>query len=72
MSLIDEAEGVLGDFVIDSFHPLLRERTRILDLLSAFAISPAMEHASGSKALLEFRVFRVVWVFRFFLGIQVI
>ena len=65
-------ERMLGDFVVDGFHALLGQRTGILDLLPALAVRPAVQHAPGSEPLLECRVLRIVRIFGFFLGIQVI
>ena len=36
--LLDEALGVLGDFVVDGLHPLAGQRAGVLDLLAALAI----------------------------------
>ena len=33
--LVDEAQGLLGDLVVDGLHALLRQRTRVLDVLLA-------------------------------------
>ena len=63
---------MLGHLVIDGFHALLGQRTGVLDLLSALAISPAVQHASGSEMLLERRVLRIVRVLRLLLGVEVV
>ena len=51
---------MLGRLVIDGFHALLGKGTCVLDFLSAFAVRPAVKHASGSELLLECRIFRIV------------
>src|SRR4051794_21402601 len=72
VALVDELEGVFGYLFIDRFHALASERTGIFDLLPTVAICPAVEYPSGAEALLEFRVLRIVRVFRLLLGIEVI
>src|SRR4051812_35652921 len=63
---------MLRRFVIDRFHALLVEWTRILDLLAALAVGPAVQHAPRSEPLLECRVLRIVRVLWLFLGIEVV
>ena len=63
---------MFGHLVVDRLHALLRERARVLDLLPALAIGPAVEHAARSEPLLESRVLRVVRVLGLFLGIEVV
>ena len=65
-------ERLVGHFVVDGFHALLRQRAGILDLLPALAVRPGMQHAARPEALLERGVLRVVRVLRLFLGVQVI
>ena len=72
MALIDELEGVFGYLIIDGFHALAGEGTGIFDLLTTVAICPAVEYPSGAEPLLEFRVLRIVYVFRLLLGIEVV
>ena len=72
MRLVDEAQCVFGHLVVDGFHPLLRQRPGVLDLLPALAISPAVNYAPGSEPLLELGVLRVVRIFGFFLGVEVV
>src|SRR5579863_5429901 len=72
VSLVDECERVFGHFLVDGFHPLFGEWTGILDLLSAFAICPAVEHASRSEMLLERRIFWVVHVLRLLLRVEMV
>jgi hypothetical protein len=70
VAAVDEGDRMLGHLFIDGFHALVGEG--LLDPLSAFAVRPAVQHASGSEALLELRVLRIVRVFRLFLRIKVI
>src|SRR5437868_1544197 len=65
--IVDEGEGMLGYLVIDGFHALFGQRTGILDSLSALAVRPAVQHASGAEPLFELRVLRIIRVFRLFL-----
>jgi hypothetical protein len=84
---LDEINGFIGDLVVDRFHPLARQRTRILDLLFADTAEArvfggvvlgggeAVQDAARTEGLVELREFflgRVVRVFRIFLGVQVI
>ena len=70
--LIDEAQRMLGDLVVDGLHALLRQRPGVRDLLSALAVGQAVQHAARPELLLELRVLRVVRVFRLFFGIEVV
>src|SRR5262249_10110862 len=72
MALVDEGEGLVGNLLVDRLHALLGERTGVLDLLSAFAVGPAVEHAPGAEPLLERRIARVVRLLRVLLGMEVI
>src|SRR3954470_3265541 len=72
VDLIDEGERMVGHLVVNGFHALNGERSRILNLLPAAAICPTMKHATGSKLLFECRVLRVVRLLRFLLGVQMI
>ena len=51
--VVDEAQGVRGHFLVDGLHALLGEWTGILDLLSALAIRPAVQHTARSKRFLN-------------------
>jgi len=53
---VDESEGGFGHLVIDGLHAFLGEGTRVLNLLSAFAIKPTVEHAPGPETLPVLRV----------------
>ena len=71
--LVDEGEGMVRHLFIDGLHALLGERTGILDLLSALAVRPGVQHAPGTEALLEGRVLRIVRVLLGFLfGVEVV
>jgi hypothetical protein len=72
MALVDEGERMFGHLVVDGLHALLGQRTGVLDGLAALAVGAAVQHAARAEALLEFRVLRVVRVFRFLLGIEVV
>src|SRR4051812_28176114 len=63
---------MLGYLIINGFHPLLSQRTGILDSLSTLAVRPTVQHASGAEPLLELRVLWIVRIFRLFLGVQVV
>ena len=69
---VDETQRVVRDLVVDRFHPLLRQRPRVLDLLSAPAVRPGMQHAPRAKELLELRILGIVRVLRFLFGVQMI
>jgi hypothetical protein len=45
---------------------------RVLDLLGAVWMRPAVDHAARAEVLLELRVLRVVLVLRLFLGVEVV
>ena len=72
MLLADEGKRPVGGFIIDRFHPLLGQRTGVLDALATLAVRPGMQHAAGAEFLTERRILRVVEVLRLFLRIQVI
>src|SRR5436305_4395559 len=72
VALVDEFEGVFGYLFIDRFHALAGESTGIFDLLPTLSIRPAVEYASRPEPLLEFRVLRIVCVFRLLFGIEVV
>src|SRR5262249_2366720 len=72
VDLIDETERMFGDLFVDCFHALHGERSGVLDLLSALAVSPAVQHAAGAKSLPELRVAWIVGVLRLLLGIEVV
>ena len=72
VGFVNEAQGLIGYLVVDRLHTFLRQGTGILNPLSAFAIGPAVKHASGSKPLPEFRVLRIINILRLLLGIQMI
>src|SRR5262245_65307974 len=60
VGLVDEAESTFGYLIVDRLHAFLCQGAGILNRLSAFAVGPAVEHASGPKPLPEFRVLRIV------------
>ncbi len=78
---VHELESNADRLFVDGFHSLSRERVAILDTLfadlSAAGIdrlvtlvgSPGVQHSAGAVLLLEVRIARVVFVFRFFLVI---
>ena len=66
--LVDEAQGMFGDLIVDRLHALLRQRPRVFDA----AIGKAVDHAARAIALLEFRILRVIRVLRLLFGIEVI
>ena len=72
---LDELLGRREELVVARLHPLLGQRTGVLDLLAALAVGPAVQHAAGPVFLLEvgevLRV-RIVHFLGFFLGVQVI
>jgi hypothetical protein len=72
VGLVDEAKCRCRGLVIDGFHPFLRQWPSILDLLTAFAVGPAVEYASRAEVFLELGVLGIVRKFRFFLGIEVV
>ena len=70
--LVDEFQRALRDFVVDRFHPLLRQRAGVLDGLAALAVGLAMQHAARAEVLPELGVLRIVGVFGLFLRVEVI
>ena len=84
MLAVDEVERRGRDLVVNGLHPLLGERSGVLDGLLADLAEPridglvvlvrglALEHPAGAESLLELGVFRVVRVLRLVLGVQVI
>ena len=72
LHLVDESEGVFGRLLVDRFHALFGERAGVLDLLPAFAVGPAMQHAARSEPLVECRILRIVRILGLLLGIEVI
>src|SRR5262249_53956910 len=82
--LLHPLDRTRGNLLINRFHALLRQRTRVLDLLfpntaPARLLSRvilvrcnAVEHAAWSEHLLESRILRIVRQLRLFFGIEVI
>ena len=70
--LVDEAQRVLRDLVVDGLHALLGQRPGVLDLLPALAVGPAMQHAPRPELLLELRILRIVGILGLLFGVEVI
>ena len=82
--LLHPADSVCGDFLIHGFHPLLGERTAVLNNLFAYSAKAginsriilvrckAMEHAARAEMLPECRVLGIVRQFRLLFSVQVI
>ena len=66
--LVDEAQRVCRHFVVDGFHPLLRQRPGVLDA----SVRKAVDHPTRAKPLLELRVLRVIGILGLFFGIEVV
>ena len=58
--IADETLGFGHELLIGRFHPLLGERTSVLDALAAVAIGPAMQHTAGTVVLAE--VGEILWL----------
>ena len=52
---LDELLGRRQELVVAGLHPLLGQRTGVLDLLAALAVRPAVQHAARAVLLLEVR-----------------
>ncbi len=72
---LDEVERPVDDLVVDRLHPLLRQRTGVLDRVLAALRDPALEDAAWAVPLAEVREVRrvrVVRQLRLLVGVQVI
>ena len=65
---VHEIQGCYSGFVVDCFHALDCQRSGIFDS----AISIRMYYATWAEFLFEFRIFRIVRMFRLLLSIQMI
>ena len=68
----DEVLGSSEGFLIDGFHPLLGQRSGILDGLPAFAVRFGAEHTTWAELFEECGILRVVEVFGLLGGVQMI
>ena len=67
-SALHEVKCLDHHLIVNRFHALACQRTCILDRTAG----KAMYHATRTEFLFELRIFRVVWILRFFFRIQVI
>jgi len=72
MGLFNEVYRAAEEFLVDGFHALSGERTRVLYLLRAVGVGPGMDHAAGTELFPERGVLRIIHVLRFLLRIQVV
>ena len=70
--LVHESESGLRDFFVHGFHALFCQRTGVFNLLLAVRHGPGMNHAARTELLFERGAFRIIGIFRFLFGIQVI
>src|SRR5262249_17896788 len=71
--LLDEVLCRREELFIDCFHALSRQRAGVLDLLTALAVGPAVQHAARSVVLPEVRevlLGRIVAQLRLLLGVE--
>src|SRR5262249_45612438 len=72
VGLVDELKSRRRELLVDGFHALGVQRSRVLDLLRAVGIRPAVKHAARAELLFELRVLRIVGILRLLFGVQVI
>ena len=65
---IHEVECAVDEFLVDGLHPLLSEGAGVFDL----AVRIRVDDAARAELFAEARIFRVVLVFGFLFGVQVI
>src|SRR5262249_4847769 len=70
--LIDELESPIKELLVNSLHALGVQRPRVLDLLRAVGVGPALEYAARPELFPELGIFRIVRIFRFLFCIEVI
>ena len=71
----DEVDRRVGDLVVDGLHPLLGQRTGVLDPLGPILIRPTVKDATGAEPLPELREIRRRWVvgqLGFLFGVEVV
>src|SRR5262245_50517229 len=69
---IDEFLFGVVDLHVNGRHAFAGERAGVLNLLSALAVGPRVQHPARAVLLFELRVFWVIISLRLLLGIQVI
>ena len=72
MLALDEIDCGVAEFAVAGFHPLLGERAGVLDALGAVAVGPGVQHAARPEPLAELRILRIVRLFGFLFGVEVI
>ena len=68
LGALHEVKRPGGDFLVDRLHALLGQRAGVGDA----SVGEAVDDAARAKLLLELRVFRIVRILRFLLGVQVV
>ena len=72
MLFLDECERTVRGFIVHRLHAFLCQWPGVIDLLATVRHGKGVDHTTRTILLAEFRILRIVLIFRFFLGIEVI